>query len=65
MKRLILVAGAILSAYAGHALAQSRNFDIYWIDVEGGAATLLVAPSGESLTTKATGSRPRSRPAAR
>jgi competence protein ComEC len=29
--------------------AQSRNLDIYWVDVEGGAATLLVAPSGESL----------------
>ena len=29
--------------------AQSRTLDIYWIDVEGGAATLIVAPSGESL----------------
>jgi len=28
---------------------QSRTLDIYWIDVEGGAATLIVAPSGESL----------------
>jgi len=26
-----------------------RTLDIYWIDVEGGAATLIVAPSGESL----------------
>ena len=25
------------------------NLDIYWIDVEGGAATLVVSPSGESL----------------
>ena len=31
------------------ALAQSRNFDIYWVDVEGGAATLVVSPTGESL----------------
>jgi len=30
-------------------IAQSRTLDIYWIDVEGGAATLLVAPSGESM----------------
>lgn len=29
--------------------AQSRNLDIYWIDVEGGAATLIVTPSGQSL----------------
>jgi beta-lactamase superfamily II metal-dependent hydrolase len=29
--------------------AQPRNLDIYWIDVEGGAATLMVSPSGESL----------------
>ena len=29
--------------------AQSRPFDIYWVDVEGGAATLVVAPTGESL----------------
>jgi competence protein ComEC len=29
--------------------AASGNLDIYWIDAEGGAATLLVAPNGESL----------------
>src|SRR4026209_2800177 len=29
--------------------AQRRTLDIYWIDVEGGAATLIVSPSGESL----------------
>lgn len=29
--------------------AQSRNLDIYWIDTEGGAATLIVTPSGQSL----------------
>jgi competence protein ComEC len=29
--------------------AQPRSLDIYWIDVEGGAATLIVAPSGESM----------------
>lgn len=31
------------------AAAQTRPFDIYWVDVEGGAATLLVSPNGESL----------------
>lgn len=29
--------------------AQPHNLDMYWIDVEGGAATLIVAPSGESM----------------
>jgi competence protein ComEC len=29
--------------------AQPRTLEIYWIDVEGGASTLIVAPSGESL----------------
>ena len=29
--------------------AQSPTFDIYWVDVEGGAATLVVSPTGESL----------------
>jgi beta-lactamase superfamily II metal-dependent hydrolase len=38
------------------AFAQPRNLEIYWIDVEGGAATLIVTPSGESLLAD-TGSR--------
>ena len=29
--------------------AASRNLDIYWIDAEGGAATLIVSPGGQSL----------------
>jgi competence protein ComEC len=29
--------------------AQTRNLEIYWIDTEGGAATLIVTPSGQSL----------------
>jgi beta-lactamase superfamily II metal-dependent hydrolase len=40
---------ALLLAPVGMASAQPRNLDIYWIDVEGGAATLIVSPSGESL----------------
>jgi len=28
---------------------QPETFDIYWVDVEGGAATLLISPNGESL----------------
>src|SRR6266480_5632146 len=33
----------------GHSQAASRGLDIYFIDVEGGAATLIVTPSGQSL----------------
>ena len=29
--------------------AASKNLEIYWIDAEGGAATLIVAPSGASM----------------
>src|SRR3982075_163942 len=38
---------------APRALGQTRNLNIYWIDVEGGAATLIVSPSGESLLVDA------------
>src|SRR5258708_2767187 len=46
LRTLILV-----SAFAGASLlcAASRNLEIYWIDAEGGAATLIVSPSGQSL----------------
>ena len=40
---------ALLLAPAALLKAQSKNLDMYWVDVEGGAATLIVAPSGESL----------------
>ena len=40
---------ALLLVPSGVLEAQSRNLEIYWIDVEGGAATLVVSPSGESL----------------
>lgn len=37
-----LLTASVLSAASG-------NLEIYWIDAEGGAATLIVAPTGESL----------------
>ena len=51
MKHLLLPAAALLGVLCASspAGAQARNLDIYWIDVEGGAATLIVSPSGESL----------------
>jgi competence protein ComEC len=47
----IAAAGLALAAQSGEpAAAQTRTtLDIYVVDVEGGNATLLVAPSGESL----------------
>jgi len=49
MRRMLLLAGVMVVALLARGQAQSRNLDIYWIDVEGGASTLIVAPSGESL----------------
>lgn len=40
---LIFLAGGVLSR------AQDRTLDLYWVDVEGGAATLIVTPEGESI----------------
>src|SRR5919112_874106 len=40
----------LLAAVAAAVItAAPRNLEIYWIDAEGGAATLIVAPSGESM----------------
>jgi competence protein ComEC len=38
-----------LALIAASTLAQARNLEIYWTDSEGGASTLIVAPSGQSL----------------
>lgn len=32
-----------------HAGAADKRLEIYWVDVEGGAATLIVTPAGESV----------------
>jgi competence protein ComEC len=39
-----------MSAWAVFAeTASARTLDLYWVDVEGGAATLIVTPAGESV----------------
>ena len=43
-----LCAGILLVASAA-VLPAARNLEIYSIDVEGGQATLIVSPSGESM----------------
>lgn len=47
----VLVAWLLAFALApmGMLQAQSADLNLYWIDVEGGASTLVVSPSGESL----------------
>lgn len=47
---LAALALALLAALPAAALAQEpATLDIYWIDVEGGAATLVVTPARESV----------------
>jgi len=46
---LRLITFALLLVPAGLLQPQIRNLQIYWVDVEGGAATLLISPSGESM----------------
>lgn len=50
MKRLLVLCG-VLAALSSVVMADQRDgrLDIYFIDVEGGAATLLITPAGESL----------------
>ncbi|MGB2822150.1 MAG: family 16 glycoside hydrolase [Phycisphaerae bacterium] len=42
---------AALGACAAQACggAKDKRLDVYWVDVEGGAATLMVTPAGESV----------------
>jgi competence protein ComEC len=47
--RRVMTTAALVFGVAAALGAQARTLDIYWIDVEGGAATLVVSPSGESL----------------
>src|SRR5258705_17262 len=46
VKRLLLA--ALLLASAG-SLPAAKNLEVYFVDVEGGQATLLVSPAGESI----------------
>jgi len=50
-KRTIWCAGFVMSAMIGaHALRSAgKTLDIYFIDVEGGQATLIVSPEGRTL----------------
>ncbi len=45
----ILPIAFVLALLPGTASSQLGTFDIYLVDVEGGAATLAVTPDGESM----------------
>ncbi len=48
--RSVRIAACVALFCAGTGLAaDSKDLKIYWIDAEGGAATLIVSPSGESM----------------
>src|SRR5690348_17254362 len=51
--------------FAAIAFGASPNLDIYWIDAEGGASTLIVAPSGASLLVDTANKTPDDRDAKR
>src|SRR5262249_14272645 len=51
---LLLLLGQPATLLLGsHTSASSRTLNIYFIDVEGGAATLIVTPAGESILVDA------------
>src|SRR5204863_2747925 len=59
-----MLAGAIV--FLGLAAAAGpRTLDIYWIDAEGGASTLVVAPGGQSMLVDSANRRPDDRDARR
>jgi len=45
----IFVASACFAPAQTLNAAETRSLDLYWIDVEGGAGTLIVTPAGESI----------------
>lgn len=54
MQRILAVLLALAAVSFGQRRpTQPRTLDIYWIDVEGGAATLIISPTGESLLVDA------------
>ena len=64
--RLIGVMVCAVTCVLGVAApAAGQTMDIYWIDVEGGGATLVISPSGESMLVDTGWPRPEGRDAQR
>jgi beta-lactamase superfamily II metal-dependent hydrolase len=49
----LLTLAALGTSLLGQGKAAPRTLDIYYVDVEGGAATLIVTPAGESILVDA------------
>lgn len=49
IRHFVAVLAALVCLTAGPAAQTTKPLDIYFIDVEGGQATLLVTPSGQSM----------------
>ncbi|MCA9079683.1 MAG: MBL fold metallo-hydrolase [Planctomycetaceae bacterium] len=49
MRQLMCVLCCLISANVALAGKEDQRLDLYFIDVEGGAATLIVTPAGESI----------------
>ncbi len=47
--RALITFALLLIATTAQAGKQDKRLDIYWVDVEGGAATLIVTPAGQSV----------------
>jgi len=45
----IAFAAVLISASTASAGKNDKRLDIYWVDVEGGAATMIITPQGESI----------------
>ena len=49
MRQTLIVSALVLGFLNFSSSAQQATLDIYWIDVEGGAATLIVTPEREAV----------------
>lgn len=65
MRRAALVLVSVLAVQAAGSSQAAKPLEIYFIDVEGGQATLIVTPAGESLLVDAGWSGARGRDAKR
>jgi len=52
-RQVILVVSLVLLVFGSGVWAQQAPLRLYWVDVEGGGATLIVTPSGESILVDA------------
>jgi beta-lactamase superfamily II metal-dependent hydrolase len=51
--RFLLIIFACAASGTAFAGPKDQRLDVYWVDVEGGAATLLVTPAGETVLVDA------------